>query len=100
MVPRMFAVAGYLSVTRVNARCPLAARFKVSVAICAPDQAERYFGVTDRFTQCIRLDQSARVVARGRKPIPVPAVKLNAKAGLNACSQIGNPISVGAPRKD
>ncbi len=31
-VPRILAVAGYLSVTRVNARWPLAARFSVSVA--------------------------------------------------------------------
>ena len=45
MVPRRPAAPGYLSIAKVNARCPLAARFSVSVAICIPASSRTTTGM-------------------------------------------------------
>ncbi len=68
-VPRIFAVAGYLSVTSVKARCPLAASQIVSVAICAPLSSRMVTGI---FTACVDTLLMATSVA-------APAVFSNAR---------------------
>jgi hypothetical protein len=69
MVPRMFAVAGYLSVTNVNARCPLAAKGIMSVAICVPVSSRTTTGI---FTACVETLLIAT-------PVAVPAVLSKAR---------------------
>src|SRR5258708_1915057 len=64
IVPRMLAAAGYLSTPRVNARCPFAATFTVSVAICVPASSRTTTGI-------FAADAEALLTAT---PVAVPPV--------------------------